>query len=150
MFSKARNLIANIAAVDLNSAFINAVAEPDISKSIVTENIRQLGISETVIGEPLGVYADDKAQLNLKRGKEPGTPIDLLDTGEFYDSISIEPEGGDGFSIYGDTIKVSDNGNIPTDLVDRYGQILGLSDESKHNLLPMLQDGMLRDIRTQL
>jgi hypothetical protein len=76
-------------------------------------------------------------------GKEPG-PYKLYDTGEFYNSITIEKIDGSGIVIYGDT----DKGRI--DLMMYSDSILYLNNDSLNELKPMILEKFKEYLLTKM
>ena len=91
-------------------------------------------------GETFRYRSEVTGKVASARQKLEGTPIFLLDTGDFYASFQLKP-ASDGVIV--DAITLKDDG---TDLIDEYGEILGLTDESRQILIkaitPMVQKAL--------
>ena len=97
-------------------------------------------------GSSLGTYSPFTIAKKESEGKF--VPADfhimLFDEGDFYDSFNIRVTSN-GFLIVADAIK--EDG---TDLVQEYGRILGLTDESIQELRAVIQDELKQYIEQKL
>lgn len=138
-----RNKMKKLSA---NSLAMTVFVLPQIKQYIIKLNLVDQLYNEgiDVNDKVIGTYSYTTALANgenhyiyngLVSVKQFGEPYSLFDTGEFYESFNVVYRK-DGFVITADTQKPD------KDLME-YGEILGLTEESKNELaikiLPLLQ-----------
>jgi len=158
MLDSLKRLAENTINLDVNTVSVSVFAIPKIKQFIIRLNrIEQLykeglDVDDNVIG----TYSYTTALLNgeesyifngLVSRKEVGEPYTLYDSGVFYDSFRVDIKK-DGFVIVANTSK--EDG----DLVDKFGEILGLTENSKYELgqkmLPILRESIRRSILNEV
>ena len=113
-----------------NKIFDEVINDSTIQAQIVDLNQDQLQHGLDSVGDSTGEYS--KTSVNVY-GKTPGKIV-LKDTGEFYDSMKVA-QSSDSFYVSGDTIK---EGGV--NLLDRWPDALGLTDESIAEILPEISE----------
>lgn len=151
MFERFNRLIDNINNLDEQILFVRIIGEVSVQEFIIDLNRFDQLFKESQTadgGFVKGTYSSETGRVTsleqspsimyrnsqgetFSRVKEEGDPYFLLDEGAFYNSFDIEVSGND-FVIVADTIKKDKNKT--TDLKN-FGQILGLTDESKQKLI---------------
>jgi hypothetical protein len=125
--------------IDLNR-FNQLFKESELADgSIIDKNYSRL--TEQVTRETGGVFTfRNSTGETFKREKTTSDPYFLLDSGEFYKSFKVKILD-DGFVVQADTIK--DDG---TDLT-KYGEILGLTNESKDEIIKKILPMVIQETR---
>ena len=146
MFDQLKNLANNVINLQTNELSVSVFAMPEIKQFILRlnkfEQLYSEGVdaNDKIIGTysyTTALYAGEETYIynGVPSTKKVGEPYTLYDTGEFYASFSVRILP-DGFSIVANTDKV--DGDIL-----RFGEILGLTTNSKNELsekmLPYLQ-----------
>lgn len=154
MFEQLKRLAENTINLDVNEISVSVFQIPEIKQFIIRLNrVEQLyneglDVNDRVIGTysyTTALMAGEESYIfnGLVSTKKLGEPYTLFDTGQFYDSFRVDIKK-DGFVIVANTVK--DDG----DLVDKFGEILGLTDNSKDELgqkmLPFLQSAIRESI----
>lgn len=141
------NLIDKVKALDAEKIVINLIFKDEIRTFILDLN-RQKQLfekGEDTQGNVLGEYSGWTEEITGGR-KKAGTHYTLLDTGEFYKSFDVAVYSDNSFVIEADTLK--DDG---TDLARKFGQdILGLSDDSRGELIKKLLPLIIEQVKIQL
>lgn len=131
MLGALKSLVKNTRKLDenrfVNSALSNSQIQYDILELNRQDQLYEQGI--TADGKSMGDYAPFTLRYKIeeagKMGRDTRTDhITLKDTGEFYSTFRFK-KGKDEFIIAADTIKDG------TDLIEREGNILGLTNENK-------------------
>lgn len=146
MFGAFKKLGNNIASLDKNKLFREIFSEPLLQAEIIDLNQKQLyeeGVDSK--GVPTGEYSDATiyGTSNFEGKIEKGERYDhitLKDTGESYDSMKVEVEEST-FSI---------NGNFPQSVETAFPDALGLTTESKKELIPTVNEYLIDKIKTKL
>lgn len=125
-------VIDNVKRLDTGMAFLAVFQEPEIKQLIIELNTEgQLRMGILADGTELPHYSITSQDLFDK----DDIPIQLFDTGDFYNSFKVPAVTTEVFSIFADTIKPD------TDLL-RFGKVIGLTEESiavlKERVLPFL------------
>ena len=140
MFGVIKDIGNNMQRLNPNRLIKDVIEETQVKAQIIDLNQSQMydkGIDSK--GDTLGDYS----QISVtKYGKRPGH-IQLKDTGEFYDSMKVAT-GNDGFIITGDT----DKGDV--DLANVYPDVLGLTTESKEDILPEISQRLSEKIKEEI
>lgn len=139
--------LKNMKKVTLNQV----LKEADTKEFIIKLNQNQILIDgETVDGYNIGTYSLVTELLNqgrtfringVTKTKKAGSNMFLFDTGYFYRSFKVILQG-DGFIIRAD-----DSTGKDKPLSDSYGEIIGLSDESKTKLAEYLLPKLIAKTR---
>lgn len=140
MFGAIKDLGNNMQKLNHNRLMRDVIDETSVKAQIIDLNQSQMfdkGIDAK--GETLGDYSQVSV---TKYGKRPGH-IQLKDTGEFYDSMKVGVED-EKFIITGDT----DKGDV--DLANVYPDVLGLTTESKEEILPEIAQRLSEKIKTEI
>jgi hypothetical protein len=138
------NLAKKISKIDIHKLINNVLADFDVQKYIIDLNQdKQLLEGKNSLGKVIGVYKNTY----ISKGGEykvAGEPINLFDTGAFFDSFEIRL-GEKEFYIDANYYKGEYS------LVYEYGEeIIGLSQESKDALSVLLKKRLLEEIKTYL
>lgn len=140
MFGAIKDIGNNMKQLNPNRLMRDVIDDSQLKAQIIDLNQSQMydkGIDAK--GETLGDYS----QISVtKYGKRPGH-IQLKDTGEFYDSMKVGVEE-DKFVITGDT----DKGDI--DLANVYPDALGLTEDSKSEIIPEIAERLTDKIKTEI
>lgn len=152
MFDQLKQLCNNIININSTELSVSVFALPEIKQFILRLNrveqlyLEGLDVNDRIIGTYSYLTALEAGEESyifngLVSNKRVGEPYTLFDTGEFYDSFKVRILS-DGFVIEADTQK--DDG----DLIDKYGEILGLTQNSKDELAqkikPFIIDALQR------
>lgn len=140
MFGVIKDIGNNMQRLNPNRLIKDVIEETQVKAQIIDLNQSQMfdkGIDAK--GETLGDYSPVSV---AKYGKRPGH-IQLKDTGEFYDSMKVGVED-DKFVITGDT----DKGDV--DLANVYPDVLGLTTESKEDILPEISQRLSEKIKEEI
>lgn len=140
MFGAIKDIGNNMQRLNPNRLMRDVIDETSVKAQIIDLNQSQMfdkGIDAK--GETLGDYSQVSV---TKYGKRPGH-IQLKDTGEFYDSMKVNVDD-DKFIIIGDT----DKGDV--DLANVYPDVLGLTTESKEEILPEIAQRLSEKIKTEI
>lgn len=147
-FDRLRSFLTHIIELDPNALVNKAMENPNIRAQILDLNtLSQLydkGVDSK--GRSLGGYApftiEYKQKIAASLGHDTRSDhVTLKDTGEFYSSFKFIPYP-DGFQIEADVEK---EGGV--NLETLYGPILGLTDESKTEILPAISELVREQIR---
>lgn len=139
MFGALKKLAENTINLNVTELSVSVFSLPDIKQFIIRLNrvdqlyLEGLDVNDKIIGTysyTTAVMAGEESYIfnGLVSSKKVGEPYTLYDTGVFYESFKVIV-GKDGFTITANTTK--DNGD---DLVDKFGEILGLTENSKYEL----------------
>lgn len=150
MFDQLKNLANNIINLQTNELSVSVFAMPEIKQFILRLNkFEQLysegvDVNDKVIGTysyTTALYSGEETYIynGVPSTKKYGEPYTLYDTGEFYASFSVRILA-DGFTIVANTDKV--DGDIL-----RFGEILGLTTNSKNELAEKMLPYLQRAIR---
>jgi hypothetical protein len=149
MLKKIVNNISNLS--------VNSLAQKTFKENGITKLIINLNRENQLFAEGVGVDGDVIATYSpaselLSQGisgkgfpKRAGEPFNFYSTGEMYNSFSVRIEN-DGFTINADTTDlISDSKKIKSDK-----QILGLTNESKIELVKEIIPLFIKQIRTEI
>ena len=113
---------------------------PQQSKSVIWKGVD----SEDDV---FGLYASNQGRVSFKgktKDKKRNSRIALFDTGGFYKTFDVKVSN-DGFKITANDKKGDDS------LTEKYGkEILGLTDESKRELIDKILPILIKDVREEL
>ena|ERR1022692_1893644 len=140
MFSALRAKAQRIKEIDINAIFQDVIVNPELG----LEELNRTQLSEGLLadGSPTGDYAPMSVKLRDAAGLQTDH-IDLSFEGDFYASFHVKDQG-EGVIIMGDSVKPSG------DLADRFPNALGLTDESKAQVRPVIAAMMLNAIKEKL
>lgn len=154
MFGRLLNLTSNVKSLDVNQIGVSVFIRPDIKQFILrlnrVEQLYEQGLD--VNDRIIGVYSYTTAKLageesyifnGLVSVKRAGEPYTLFDTGEFYESFQVNIIKG-GFTISANTLKPDGQ-----DLI-RFGEILGLTQQSKNELSEAMLPYIIESAREAL
>lgn len=125
----------------LNPIMQKVMSDEDIQKKMIDKNQGQMfdkGVNAK--GVSLGNYSPVSVSVYKKR---PGH-IQIFETGETYESMYVSSDET-GTTIKGNTIKQSWDGAI--DLEDRFGKLMGLTEESKSELMPEIKERFIEKFK---
>ncbi len=149
MFEQLENLLKKVKKVKPDELSLSVFILPEIKQFIIRLNLvdqlynEGIDANDKIIGTysyMTGIYKGEEHYIynGLVSVKKYGEPYTLFDTGVFYESFNVVYKKG-GFVITADTEKPD------KDLMD-YGEILGLTTDSKNELskkmLPFLQKSL--------
>ncbi len=149
MFERLTDLIHNVKKISANELSLSVFVIPEIKQFIIRLNLvdqlytQGIDVNDKIIGTysyMTALMAGEEHYIynGLVSVKKKGEPYTLYDSGEFYDSFKVVIKKG-GFVIEANTVKPD------KDLMD-YGEILGLTEESKYELsqkmLPLLRKSL--------
>lgn len=142
-----RDLLTKVIKLNPDKILKQALDGSELQEKIIDLNFEsqlyEAGI--TADGKSLGSYSPVTIQIKQERGQRTDH-ITLRDTGDFYNSAKFINKPKE-FIIVADTLKIDEQTGETTDLVKEYGNILGLSKESKTVLKPEIRRDMLFFIR---
>lgn len=154
MFEQLKRLAENTINLNATELTVSVFAIPEIKQFIIRLNrieqlyLQGLDVSDNVIGTysyTTSLLAGEDSFIfnGIVSHKGFGEPYTLYDTGVFYESFKVIVSK-DGFTISANTSK--EDG----DLVDKFGEILGLTQNSKDELaqkiIPLLQESVRKAI----
>ena len=166
MFGRLGRLLDNINSLDEEIIFFRIIGEAFVQDFIIDLNrFDQLfkesqtadggfvkgvysdrtGFVTSQVESPSITYRNSKGE-TFSRTKDSGDSYFLLDSGAFYNSFDVEVSGND-FVIVADTIKTDKNGST---VLKDFGQILGLTDESKGKLVQEVLPFVVGQVRNIL
>lgn len=139
MFESLYRLAERAQKLQPNAAFVAIVGEKTVQEYILDLNrFEQLfKESQDIEGEDLGRYSRVTENLNARnsftykgvtRRKTRGDNYFLFDSGRFFESFGLKVNN-DGFSIVAN--EITDDG---TNIILAFGNVIGLTNESKANL----------------
>lgn len=140
MFQVAIDIANALKGLNQNRILKKAVESNQVKAEIVDLNQSQLQSGIDSAGDSTGEYST--TSINVY-GKSPGR-ITLKDTGEFYDSMKVGVDS-DEFFVSANTEK---EGGV--DLLDRWPDALGLTDESLDEIMPTITEETLEIIRNEV
>ena len=154
MFEQLKQLAENTINLDVNEISVSVFHLQEIKQFIIRLNrveqlyLEGLDVNDNIIGTysyTTALLAGEESYIfnGLVSNKKVGEPYTLYDSGIFYESFRVMV-GKDGFVITANTQK--EDG----DLMNKYGEILGLTQNSKHELgqkmLPFLTEAIRESI----
>lgn len=124
------------------AVFLLVFSTPEVKRLIIELNTEgQLRFGKLSDGSTLPDYSRISQDLFDK----PDGPIQLFDTGDFYDSFTIQSVTKEFIQISADPIKGD------TNLFERYGiDVLGLTDENIEVLNEMVIPRIIEYVKTEL
>lgn len=140
MLQKAINKFQKLAALDPRAIMAKAFENPGLKQQVVDWQQYQLyeeGVDAA--GNPLGNYSPFTVRYKMSIGARYDH-ITLNDTGAFYGSMQVLPKDN-GVVIAADTQKPD------VDLAVVYPKALGLTEQSKEEVKPILVSVMFQEIR---
>ncbi len=154
MLDKLLRVLNNAINLDIDSIMFKIYFDNEIENFIITSNrIDQLSEGLDTEGQIIGVYSAKTEEINygqtftfggLTVEKIAGEPYNLLDTGQFFNSIKLGVLK-DGFVIYGNDIK---DGKSLSDRFDT--ELLGLTQENKNELAEKIIPHLIGEIRKEI
>lgn len=153
MFDRLYQVLNRVKTISENELCLSVFIIPEIKAFIIRLNLvdqlytQGIDANDKIIGTYSYMTALKNGEehyiynglVSVKRYKEPYT---LYDTGEFYESFKVIIRDG-GFIITANTVKPD------KDLMD-YGEILGLTDESKNELSKKMLPFLRKSLREHL
>ena len=140
MFNSVFQMLKRAKSLPNRKIFLKVFLDKEVQQFIIDLNaIDQLfskGLDSE--GELTGVYAFTHFD-NPKKKK--GEHYNFLDTGEFLHSFSVVVFVNESFKIKADTQKDED------DLIEKFGPLLGLTDESRSRLQAEILPRIIREVR---
>lgn len=130
MFQGLIDIASALKRMNQNRILEKAVSSNQIKAEIIDLNQSQLQSGVDSEGDSTGEYSSTSVNVY---GKTPGR-ITLKDTGEFYDSMKVGQDS-DEFFVTGNTNK---EGGV--DLLDRWPDAMGLTDESLDEIIPAITE----------
>ena len=130
----------------LNSIMSDVISEDKMQDKIIALNQTQM-FDEGVNADNVELPNYSQASVNFW-GKRAGK-IQMYNTGAFFNSMKVKVESDD-FVISGDTLKDSYNyvgEDIKIDLEDKYGKLLGLTQDSKNELSYDIKKSFIQKFR---
>ena len=145
--------------LDENKILQQVMSEPLVQAQILDLNKAQMyekGVNAE--GKSMGDYAPFTVEYKISVGQRHDH-ITLKDTGKMYDSMRVKAQREETV-ITANTVKEragktvyagpGDKGIVISDLDEQYGPILGLTDESKEQILPEITERFLEKTRAAL
>jgi hypothetical protein len=139
MFDSIINLGKGMKRLNQNKIFGDVVSDNTLQSQMIDLNQDQLQSGYDANDKSTGNYSKTSVEVY---GKEPG-PITLKDTGAFYDSMKVTRDA-DSFEIKGQTLKPD------RDLLDRWPNALGLTDENMTDLMPEITELTIEKIKNEI
>ncbi len=154
MFESLKRLAENTINLDVNTISVSVFRISEIKQFIIRLNrVEQLyneglDVNDRVIGTysyTTALLAGEETYIfnGLVSRKAVGEPYTLFYIGEFYESFRVDIKK-DGFVIVANTVKDGD------DLVDKFGEILGLTTNSKDELAQKMLPFLISAIRESI
>lgn len=139
MFDRLFRIARNAQKLSPKAAFVRIVGQKEVQEYILDLNrFEQIFKESTDIdGDKLGKYSAFTDAMNSRnsftykgktRRKTRGDNYFLFDSGSFFESFGIKVNS-DGFSIVAN--EITDDG---TNIILAFGNVIGLTNESKNNL----------------
>lgn len=149
MFEKLLTLTDNVKKLAPDKVLVRVLFESEIRLFILDLNKQKQLFDKgiTAEGNIAGYYSAFTEEITKGR-KRAGDHYTFFDTGEFYRSFDVAVYSDGEFLIEANTIK--EDG---TDLQQKYrkeGNILGLTDESKSELIHKIYPAIIEQIRVDL
>jgi hypothetical protein len=139
MFGAVKRLANNLSSIDKNKMIGDIISIPSVQSQIIDLNQNQLyeqGVDAA--GDPTGDYAystingTSEYEGKIQKGQRYDH-ITLNDTGEFYNSMKVI-QGSEAFAIIG---------KLPGSARDRWPDALGLTTESKAEIIPEIRERLV-------
>lgn len=154
MFEQLKQLAENTINLNVNELSVSVFSLPEIKQFIIRLNrveqlyLEGLDANDKIIGTysyTTALAAGEESYIfnGLVSHKKIGEPYTLYDTGVFYQSFKVIISS-DGFTISANTSK--DDG----DLIDKFGEILGLTQQSKDELGQKMLPFLIESIRESI
>ena len=148
MFTDLKNILHRAKTIDFTSIYVKVLKNGDVQQFIIDLNaIDQLferGLDSD--GELTGTYSEASElfskSLNLPKEKKEGDPYNFFVTGKFLESFAVKVFDNGDFIISADALKEEGD-----DLIDKFGPLLGLTDESKGKLIRELLPRIIKEAR---
>lgn len=140
MFGAFKTLSRNLQNISPNKEVEEILREPQLQAQILDLNQAQMfdkGFDAK--GDSLGDYSAASIDIYGKRAGH----IQLYETGEFYGSMKVLV-GTDGFVISGDMVKPDQ------DLQKKWPDALGLTEESKSEIIPEVRDRLVDKVKSKM
>ena len=150
MFGAIKRLGKNSKKLNRKRVYIKIIRNKEVQEFILDLNrIDQLLLKgEDSLEDIIGEYSSDQGFVVFKgksKNKKKGSPISLLDTGDFYKSFKVRISGDD-IKIIADDEK--EGGDL---LTERFGKhILGLSTKNKNELAKKILPFIITETRRVL
>lgn len=140
MFGVFKTIGRNLQKINPNKEIEAILQEPQLQAQILDLNQAQMfekGIDAK--GDSLGDYSAASVDTYGKRAGH----IQLYETGDFYGSMKVLT-GTEGFVISGDMVKPDQ------DLQKKWPDALGLTEESKSEILPEVLDRLVDKVKSKM
>ena len=139
--------LSNILNINPYQILFNILSDEGVQNYIEELNRNQLLDGENSLGVKLSDIGGEYSEVTLFLHPEKVRDrVNLYDTGEFHNSIQVNPQLNKGFEIQADPIKTNDNGT-KTNLYERWGEdVIGLQNENLQSVI----DKLLEQIKTQI
>ena len=125
-------------------AILNWIEEANRKQLLTGKNSFDVKLSD--IG---GGYSDFTLQNNTSSISKTRDKVNLYDTGEFHDSITVKVDNN-LLQLDADPFKIDDNGNT-TNLFNEWGEdIIGLNEENLQQLIETIKDKHIVEILKQV
>lgn len=156
MFDQVKRLAQNVINLNENELSLSVFMIPAIQQYIIRLNrfeqlyMKGLDVNDNIIGvysETTGKFTAGETFIfnGVPSTKREGEHFTLYNEGEFYDSFKLIITN-DGVLITANTIKEDDYTGEKTDLL-QYGDILGLTEDSKYELGQKMLPFLIQAIR---
>lgn len=155
MFGLLYKLAENVKRLQVNEIAVSVFILPKVKQFIIRlnqfEQLFEQGID--VNDNIIGVYSIHNASETISgqqqwtfngvtKTKEPGTPYTLYDTGEFYASFTV--------IVNADSFVIRANTEKPDSDLSKFGEILGLTPESKNELSKQMLPLVIEAVRKKM
>ena len=121
-------------------AILNWIEEANRKQLLTGKNSFDVKLSD--IG---GGYSDFTLQNNTSSISKTRDKVNLYDTGEFHDSITVKVDNN-LLQLDADPFKIDDNGNT-TNLFNEWGEdIIGLNEENLQQLIEVIKTKLILEI----
>lgn len=159
MFEQLKRLAENVINLEVNELSVSVFKIPEIKQFIIRLNrveqlyLEGLDVNDNIIGvysEVTGKYTAGETFIfnGLVSTKRAGEHFTLYNEGEFYDSFKVIVDKT-GVTITANTIKEDEYTGEVTDLLT-YGEILGLTQNSKDELAQKMLPFLIEAIRESI
>lgn len=143
MFGVILDFCDKVKQLDSQKIMSEVFNDKDLQADIIDLNQSQLynkGIQSD--GTPTGTYTKKSIEFKKFKG-QPYDHVTLKDTGEFYSTMNVKPDG-DGFVINADMVKDDQ------DLSERWDKALGLTDESISEIIPEARYLIIEKVKNEI
>jgi hypothetical protein len=139
-----KKVVDNISKLSVNSLAFEVFKQKKIQSFVIDLNKdnQLFAKGEGVDGEVVGYYSQLTSLINPS--KKFNQPYNFKDTGDMFRSFRVIVSK-DGFVIEADADKL-----IDSDIIDKDSEILGLTDESKIELVKEITPFLIKEVREQI